>query len=317
VDRKDNSRTVNIVLCIAGAALCIASGFISAPAGLLDNERANIISSLAMPMPLFLFVIPSLLMLAACAFVIAGRFDIPSLAAAVCGAVLFAAMDIRLASNYQMFSGVLINMIGTILVLTGVALQVLATQTGPARVSIKAAKKRNAADVPYERHHRPSYDDIYADTNSEFAMLNSNEEVIFTDTSGISAADENPEDSDAPDTEAADEAIMEKLLMVMSLSENENIDNESDQTEEGDDGILKSLQEAAQNTGASETPSDIKETPDDENDFSEALLSMLEDDAQALLAEDGAKATIAAALETPNQVMADFYGGIEELFLNE
>jgi len=317
VDRKDNSRTVNIVLCIAGAALCIASGFISAPAGLLDNERANIISSLAMPMPVFLFVIPSLLMLAACAFVTAGRFDIPSLAAAVCGAALFAAMDIRLASNYQMFSGVLINMTGIILVLTAVALQVLATQTGSARVSIKAAKKRNAADVPYERHHRPSYDDIYADTSSEFAMLNSNEEVMFTEIPDTVKADEKPEDTAAPDTAADDEAIMAKLLMVMSQSENEHAVNEADQDDNGDEDILKSFRDIAQNADVSDSIPEMKETSGSEDDFSEALLSMLEDDEQALPAEDGAKATMAAALETPNQVMADFYGGIEELFLNE
>lgn len=315
---KDNSRIINIVVCVAGLLCCIASGIISAPVGILDNESANLISVMPVQYLVFLYIVPVFLMLVAFILVLLGRFDIPTMATAFCGAILFAAEDIRLIVDNQVFVGVLINMIGIILVVAGVALQVLATETGPAKLTRKAAKKRNSSEVPYERHHRPSYDDIYADTSEEFEVLKQNEEDNFTksadthiefmdkELTGIEA-----EAVKAAEQEKEDEEIMQKLFKVMSLSETE--EKESLQASKSEDDEINSNNMDDIDDKTETTASDYVEDP---NDISEALMSLLEENDTNSPAEENALANMAAALETPDSVMADFYDGIEDIFLN-
>jgi hypothetical protein len=215
-------------------------------------------------------------------------------------------MDIRLISENQMFSGVLINMFGVILAVAGVALQLLATDTGDAKVSRRAAKKRNAKDVPYERRHRPSYNDIYADNAAEFAVLNK-------------AAEEKLPESTAAD----DDDILAQIRMNMQNSENAPAeDNKSDgnvsESQETADEELRKLLAEAESEPAQESAASKSALGDsDDSDVSAALIALLESDNDAAPSEDAARANMAAALETPDPVMADFYGGIEDIFLND
>ena len=320
---------VNIAVCAGGVLCCIVSGIVSAPAGILDNDSANLISVMPVQYLGFLYIVPVLLMLVAFVLVVLGRFDIPTLATALCGAILFAAEDIRLIVDNQVYVGVLINMIGIILVVSGVALQVLATETGPAKLTRKAAKKRNSVEVPYERHHRPSYDDIYADTSEEFNELNHREEEAFTkslkpaETSDSEVVFSDTEFTDIEEKvakttnqEKEDEDILQKLLMVMSLSESEGYEkHEAEQSGKNERWESKNsgnggydISDIAETT----TSSDIE----DPDDISEALISLLEEDGANSPYEENALANMAAALETPDSVMADFYDGIEDIFLN-
>ncbi|MBR4091878.1 MAG: hypothetical protein IKK28_13665, partial [Mogibacterium sp.] len=106
------------------------------------------------------FVVPSALMILACILVIAGKMDMLSLFSVVAGGILFAIMDFQFGVSHLTYSGILVNMIGVILVAAAVALQVFATETGPAKVTRKAGKSRNPKEFRYERSHRPAYDDI-------------------------------------------------------------------------------------------------------------------------------------------------------------
>ena len=84
------------------------------------------------------------------------------------------------------------------------------------------------------------------------------------------------------------------------------------------------LQEAYYGKNNSKNADDIDDKPEttasadaeDPNDISEALISLLEEDNANSPAEENVLANMAAALETPDSVMADFYDGIEDIFLN-
>ena len=160
----NNGRYVNILLAIAGVLCCVGSGFVTAPKGLLADESASIIQTLQLPQMAVFFAVPSVLMLLACVLVVIGKLDILSICSVLAGGVLFAMMDFQFGVSHQTFSGILINMVGVILAAAAVALQVFATETGPAKVSRKAAKSRNPKEFRYERSRRPAYDDIYMDT---------------------------------------------------------------------------------------------------------------------------------------------------------
>ena len=138
------------MLCIAGVLCCIGSGFIPAPEGLLADESVSMIQAMQLSYVIIYFAIPSALMVLACILVIAGKMDILSLCSVLAGGVLFAMLDFQLGVTHRTFSGVLINMVGVILVAAAVALQVFATQTGPVKVSRKAAKSRKFLMVEQE-----------------------------------------------------------------------------------------------------------------------------------------------------------------------
>ena len=303
---KDNGRSVNILLCIAGVLCCIGSGFVTAPQGLLADDSVNIIQAIQPSHMLIYFAVPSVLMILACILVIAGKMDILSICSVLVGGVLFAMMDFQFGVSHRTFSGILINMIGVILVAAAVALQVFATETGPAKVSRKAAKKRNPKEFRYERSHRPAYDDIYLDTSGS---LHNTVEGASTETS---AEDEYL----ALDTLKAEELEAEAEERTQKEQENEIA------------ALLAALdtdQETNEKTTAETEAQEISLIDFDAE--SETLLAEVEAETQQAeealslempaISAGEAMAHMAEALETPNQMMTDFYDGIEDIFLDQ
>lgn len=291
---KDSRRSVNILLCIAGVLCCIGSGFVSAPPGLLADDSVNIIQALQPSAMLIFYAVPSILMLLACILALAGRLDILSLLSLLIGGVLFAMMDFRFGVSRQTFAGILINMIGVILLAAGVTLQVFATETGPAKVSRKAAKRRNAEDFSYERRRRPAYDDIYMDytdaSGSAYVpaaepghVMSEADEYLALDA--LKAGEEEAEAA----AEAARKAQQDEIqAMIAALSAGMEVNEEADaDTETKAISIEESL----------------------------AALSA-ESEVITEAAAATAMAHMAEALETPNQTMTDFYEGIEDIFLD-
>ena len=310
-------------MSIAGVLCCAMSGFVAAPKGLLADDSVNLISSMESVHMLIFFALPLLLMVLACMLVIAGKMDVLSLLSVLTGGVLFAMMDFQYGVSHRTFSGILINMIGVILVAAAVALQVFATETGPAKVSRKAAKSRNPKEFRYERSRRPAYDDIYLDTSRLSRSVSNNNE------DGMSEADEylaldalkaEEEESAAAQKEQEDE--IEAMLSM--LSEGDEISISSEETEEtaetdtadSDEEIEEILAEMQQDAQAdAQARAEEAEKPASDTGM-DAIASFLEAD-MPKASQSTAMAHMAEALETPNQTMTDFYEGIEDIFLNQ
>ena len=309
---KDNSRAVNILLCIAGVLCCIGSGFIPAPEGLLADESVSMIQAMQLSYVIIYFAIPSALMVLACILVIAGKMDILSLCSVLAGGVLFAMLDFQLGVTHRTFSGVLINMVGVILVAAAVALQVFATQTGPVKVSRKAAKSRNPKEFRYERSHRPAYDDIYMDAMS---AANTDIQKAVDEMSGADRylALDNLKTEEAE--EAAAEAAQKKQedeieAMFSALDSGQEIHKTTDNgtEEESEDDLLAALRTELD----AESRQILAEVQAESQQTEEALNLGMPD-----VSSSAAMTHMAEALETPNKTMTDFYEGIEDIFLDK
>ena len=309
---KDNSRAVNILLCVAGVLCCIGSGFIPAPEGLLADESVSIIQTMQPSQVIIYFAIPSALMVLACILVIAGKMDILSLCSVLAGGVLFAILDFQFGVSHRTFSGILVNMVGVILVAAAVALQVFATQTGPVKVSRKAAKSRNPKEFRYERSHRPAYDDIYMDAMS---AANTDIQKAVDEMSGAEkylALDKlKTEEAEEAAAEAAQKKQEDEIEAMFSA-----LDSGQEIHKTADNGTDE--ESAADFLAARRTELDTE---------SELILAEVQEEAkQAAKTLDlsmpavSASATMthmAEALETPNKTMTDFYEGIEDIFLDK
>lgn len=300
------------MLCIAGVLCCIGSGFIPAPEGLLADESVSMIQAMQLSYVIIYFAIPSALMILACILVIAGKMDILSLCSVLAGGVLFAMLDFQLGVTHRTFSGVLINMVGVILVAAAVALQVFATQTGPVKVSRKAAKSRNPKEFRYERSHRPAYDDIYMDAMS---AANTDIQKAVDEMSGADKylALDNLKTEEAE--EAAAEAAQKKQedeieAMFSALGSGQEIYKTADNgtEEESDDELLAALRTELD----AESRQLLAEVQAESQQTAEALNLVMPD-----VSSSEAMTHMAEALETPNRTMTDFYEGIEDIFLDK
>ena len=321
---KDNSRSINILLCIAGVLCCIGSGFVTAPKGLLADDSISIIQAMPLTNMVIFFALPSALMVLACVLVIFGKMDILSICSILAGGMLFAMMDFQFGVSHRMFSGILINMIGVILVAAAVALQVFATETGPAKVTRKAAKSRNPKEFRYERSRRPAYDDIYMDTSSIGSSASKKINAEQQDSGEYTELDSlKAEAAEAEAAEIAQKAQEDEIeAMLKALSSGTESNEDAAAMTEAAEG------EVSENGSDTTSIEDALARLDDEIDYeSEALLAEMEAEAQQAAEEldlsmptvsaGAAMAHMAEALETPNQTMTDFYEGIEEIFLNQ
>lgn len=319
----NNGRSVNILLAIAGVLCCVGSGFVTAPKGLLADESASIVQTLQLPQMAVFFAVPSVLMLLACVLVVIGKLDILSICSVLAGGVLFAMMDFQFGVSHRTFSGILINMVGVILVAAAVALQVFATETGPAKVSRKAAKSRNPKEFRYERSRRPAYDDIYMDISGIGRSAAKAAETVAVGDDEYGALDNlKALEVEAEEIEAAQKAQEDEIEAMLKALDSSTESESPKKTEVADATASESEPESA---SVEETLAVIL---DDELDAeSEALLAEMEAEAKQA-AEDLnlsmpsvspgiAMAHMAEALETPNQTMTDFYEGIEEIFLDQ
>lgn len=294
------------MLCIAGVLCCIGSGFVAAPQGLLADDSVNVVQALEPSHMLVYFALPSVLMILACILVVAGKMDILSICSVLAGGVLFAMLDFQFGVSHRTFAGILINMIGVILVAAAVALQVLATETGPAKVSRKAAKSRNPKEFRYERSHRPAYDDIYMDTSGTVHNMPEREgNEILAEDEYLALDTLKAEENEAEAEEKAQKAQEEEIEALLAAPDtNQEINNK---------------------TETETTFQDLSLTAFDAE--SEALLAEVEADSQMAkaaldlgmpdISAESSLTHMAEALETPNQTMTDFYEGIEEIFLDQ
>ena len=317
---NDNSRAINILLGIAGALCCIGSGFVPAPEGLLADESINLIQAMQLPYMLVFFALPSALMVLACILVIIGKMDLLSICSVLAGGVLFAMMDFQYGVSFRTFSGILINMMGVILVAAAVALQVFATETGPVKVSRKAAKSRNPKEFRYERSRRPAYDDIYMDIQGTGAgkMLESSSDNIPDSAEYLALDTLKAEEAEAAAAEKAQkeqEDEIEAMLAALSAGT---------ETLEETEAAKKTTTNQTETISVEESLAELETELDAE---SEAILAEMEaetrqaadelDISMPAVSSSVAMAHMADALETPNKTMTDFYEGIEEIFLDQ
>ena len=309
---NNNGRSINILLCMAGVLCCIGSGLVSAPKGLLADESVNLLQAMTLSHMLLFYALPSALMVLACIFVMIGRMDILSLCSVLAGGILFAVMDFQLGVRHQAYTGVLISMIGVILVAAGVALQVFATETGPVKVSRKAAKNRDPKEFRYERRHRPAYDDIYLDTTglahaAQLSRGSTQDSELSEEERHLALEMTAAEEADAEVAQEQQEAEIEAMLRAFSM-ETESDEPADEFITEISDTVTEPVKAVEKNSKA-------------DAEIEEILAEMqanagTESDDEGNKVENVAMANMAAALETPNQTMTDFYAGIEDIFLD-
>lgn len=312
MNKSNNGRSVNILLSIAGVLCCIGSGFVAAPKGLLADDSVSLIQSMQTSYMLIFFAVPCALMILTCGLIILGRLDILTICTVLAGGVLFAMMDFQYGVSHRTFLGILINMIGVILMITAAALQVLATETGPAKVSRKAAKSRNPKEFRYERSHRPAYDDIYMDASGAV------QSVPQITKSGISEVDEylaldalKIEDEEEIAAIAQKEQEDEIEAMLAMLGEEAESFEMTEEAESPAQTVEESLADLKAEFDV-QSKNLLEEIEAETNQIaSEIDLSIPEVSASTSMIH------MAEALETPNQTMTDFYDGIEEIFLDQ
>lgn len=152
MEKTNNDRIVNILISFAGLAFCIAACFVPAPEGLLADESLSLMQLYKGTQMILYIAVPAALMALSFIVTVSGRIPVLAVLFAVAGGVMYCISDISLAMNSQAFSGVLINAIGVILVLTGACLQMFATDR----------KQTEEDDETREESFRPgSYDSIY------------------------------------------------------------------------------------------------------------------------------------------------------------
>ena len=152
MEKNNNDRIFNILISFAGVAFCIAACFVPAPEGLLADESLSLIQLYKGTQMILYIVAPAVLMALSFIVTASGRIPVLAVLFAIAGGIMYGMSDVSLSMNSQAFSGVLINAIGVILVLTGACLQMFATDR----------KKTEEDDETREESFRPgSYDSIY------------------------------------------------------------------------------------------------------------------------------------------------------------
>lgn len=124
---KYTYRIINTVITAIGTLLCIVSGFIPAPYGLLSDGTISLIQSLPGSQKAVSFLLPVLLFIAATVIVGAGRYRLGSLITVLAGSCIFALMDLSYIKASMAFTGTLLNELGIVTALSGVLLHAVGT----------------------------------------------------------------------------------------------------------------------------------------------------------------------------------------------
>ena len=124
---KYTYRIINTVITAIGTLLCIVSGFIPAPYGLLSDGTISLIQSLPGSQKAVSFLLPVLLFIAATVIVGAGRYRLGSLITVLAGSCIFALMDLSYIKASMAFAGTLLNELGIVIALSGVLLHTIGT----------------------------------------------------------------------------------------------------------------------------------------------------------------------------------------------
>ena len=124
---KYTYRIINTVITAIGTLLCIVSGFIPAPYGLLSDGTISLIQSLPGSQKAVSFLLPVLLFIAATVIVGAGRYRLGSLITVLAGSCIFALMDLSYIKASMAFTGTLLNELGIVIALSGVLLHAFGT----------------------------------------------------------------------------------------------------------------------------------------------------------------------------------------------
>ena len=111
---KYTYRIINTVITAIGTLLCIVSGFIPAPYGLLSDGTISLIQSLPGSQKAVSFLLPVLLFIAATVIVGAGRYRLGSLITVLAGSCIFALMDLSYIKASMAFTGTLLNELGIV-----------------------------------------------------------------------------------------------------------------------------------------------------------------------------------------------------------
>ena len=127
---KYTYRIINTVITAIGTLLCIVSGFIPAPYGLLSDGTISLIQSLPGSQKAVSFLLPVLLFIAATVIVGAGRYRLGSLITVLAGSCIFALMDLSYIKASMAFTGTLLNELGIVIALSGVLLHAFGTPKG-------------------------------------------------------------------------------------------------------------------------------------------------------------------------------------------
>ena len=120
-------RIINTLIAATGTIICIISGFIPAPNGLLSDGTISLIQALPGSKKALMFLIPVLLFIAATVMVGAGRYRMLSLITVLAGACIFAWTDLSYIQESMSFTGTLLNEMGVVIALSGVLLHAFGT----------------------------------------------------------------------------------------------------------------------------------------------------------------------------------------------
>ncbi|MBQ6440288.1 MAG: hypothetical protein IJJ06_09240 [Mogibacterium sp.] len=118
----------NTYVYLAGLALCIASGFVKAPAGILDDESLSLTGALDRGWLAILFIVPTILVMVSAVLVIIDKGRAFVLVLTAIAAMIYSIMDVGYISSGRTYEGLLMNAFGVILISAGACLHNFGTK---------------------------------------------------------------------------------------------------------------------------------------------------------------------------------------------
>ena len=141
-------RTINILITLAGLAACTASCLVPDRTGILDGAGVSLIQTMGPVQSVYQFILPSVLALISALLVIMGKGKILAMVSTLAASGMYAYMDWGHIASRQSCPVILINMIGIVLLITGVILQCFAT---PCAAEMAREERRERAEEGAEK----------------------------------------------------------------------------------------------------------------------------------------------------------------------
>lgn len=118
----------NILIYVAGLVLCIVSGFVKAPAGILGDESLSLTGAIDGGWFAILFIVPIILLTVSAVLVIIDEGRAVVLVLTAIAAMIFSIMVMGYINSGRSYGGLLMNTFGIILVSAGACLHNFGTK---------------------------------------------------------------------------------------------------------------------------------------------------------------------------------------------
>ena len=197
-------RTINILVTLAGLVACMASGLMPDRTGILGDAGGSLVQTMGPGQSIYLYLLPSVFALFTALLVVLDKARVLALISALIASGMYAYMDWGYIATRQSCPAILINMVGIILLLTGVLLQCAATP-GAAETVVGGLSERAEEKAERGLESHMYYDDESVPLINEEKTAESDELEISEKLAAHEETEETEESEDPEETEEIEE----------------------------------------------------------------------------------------------------------------